>query len=436
MDVLASHADGFSSQRQAVTPASPETLPSTLLADIAGALPDNQSVPVHHPDYVAATNNPNVLLTATADVWVTFVSEGATFRNTLGFFTYPDGSPPATVEEVQKHVVFPNASAWGAGGELYTGDRVLLGRFPAGTRVGFFLVADGWDGAQVDLDKLTYYSVDALNPETTAPRRRHVMAAYHLETQRRILGFEDFNRDHEQSNDNFNDVVFTVQSDPVSSVDSGGPTLPEKPCPEAPSAQVHSCQELHQYCPSLGSGVYSLNPCGTQASSYYCDMATDGGGWTLAGWQAANARTNLGVSTRGTVGGTDWSKSLACVSFSSVMVFNRTFGESHTQTYAPATWNYFQTNMALGTPGTAFKQGVYGPANSQIMMGCINYNYNGTVNPGAGCDSDWQGGSKGHLADYAGEYCSGGRLDYTWAWSNGSTCSHRGVAYTWGFAIR
>ena len=52
------------------------------------------------------------------------------------------------------------------------------------------------------------------------------------------------------------------------------------------------------------------------------------------------------------------------------------------------------------------------------------------------CDNDSYGGAQGQLADYAGEYCDGGRLDWTWAWSDGVTCSYRGQDYTWGFALR
>ncbi|AKQ64615.1 hypothetical protein A176_001527 [Myxococcus hansupus] len=33
-------------------------------------------------------------------------------------------------------------------------------------------------------------------------------------------------------------------------------------------------------------------------------------------------------------------------------------------------------------------------------------------------------------------YCPGGRLDRTWAWSDGVTCRYRGTPYDWGFAIR
>ncbi|MCB9762214.1 MAG: hypothetical protein H6739_20610 [Alphaproteobacteria bacterium] len=199
-----------------------------------------------------------------------------------------------------------------------------------------------------------------------------------------------------------------------------------------------SCLNILDAGRSTGDGVYSFDPCNTGVDSdYYCDMTTDGGGWTLAGWQSASATTYLGTNDRGTVGdASDWSRDLACVGYAEVMVFNRTYGGSFSQSYTPSTWAETGTNLAIGSAGTAFKHGTYGPSNSLIVMGCVDYTYNGGVYPQYACDSDSQRSAKGHLADYAGEYCSGGRLDRTWAWSNGSSCSYRGTAYTWGFAIR
>jgi hypothetical protein len=163
-------------------------------------------------------------------------------------------------------------------------------------------------------------------------------------------------------------------------------------------------------------------------------MDRDGGGWTLAGWQAASAVSNMGVNDAGTVGGSDWSSDLACVGFSEIMVFNDTLNQHFIQSYPQQVWNQTSTNFAIGTNGNAFKHGFYGPG--QIMMGCVNYQYGGGNVSAYACDSDGQASAQGHLADYAGEYCSGGRLDYTWAWSDASTCVLRGQPYTWGYAIR
>jgi hypothetical protein len=204
------------------------------------------------------------------------------------------------------------------------------------------------------------------------------------------------------------------------------------PTCDAPTGS--SCKTLLENHPGTPSGVYLLDPCGTGSSPYYCDMETAGGGWTVAGWQPANATTSLGLSDRGAPGTENWSKNLACIPYSEIRVFNRTHGESYAQAYPAAVWEHTDTNMVIGTAGTAFKQGTYGPAG--IMMGCVRYNYSGGVSVEYACDSDAQRGAQGHLADYAGEYCWGGRLDHTWAWSDGATCSYRGELYSWGFAIR
>ena len=165
-------------------------------------------------------------------------------------------------------------------------------------------------------------------------------------------------------------------------------------------------------------------------------MATQSGGWTLAGRQDASATTSLGLSDWGTVGDVSFSSDLNCISFGEVMVFNETFADQFIRAYAQQTWSWSAINMSFGPVGDAFKHGTYGPSGSQIVMGCVDYAYGGQVQEQWACDNDSQGGARGHLADYAGEYCVGARLDYTWAWSDGTTCDHRGVPYTWGYAIR
>jgi len=125
------------------------------------------------------------------------------------------------------------------------------------------------------------------------------------------------------------------------------------------------------------------------------------------------------------------------VPYSEIMVFNKTSGEAYGETYTPAIWSETSVNMAIGPLGKTFKQGTYGPPGSLYMMGCVDYDYGGGSFPEYACDNDnGRNGIKGHLTDYAGEACAGGRLDGTWAWTDGTDCKYRGQMYTWGFAIR
>jgi len=73
-------------------------------------------------------------------VEVTFVSEGAGYRNTLGMYQID----PGTGEISDVRMVFENASARGSGGELVPGESSARVEVEGGRQLGFFLLADGF----------------------------------------------------------------------------------------------------------------------------------------------------------------------------------------------------------------------------------------------------------------------------------------------------
>lgn len=186
---------------------------------IDGALSETFRVPAYNPHYITSNYDTDVFLTTESEVFVTFVSEGAGYRNVLGFYTYDMNNPPTNApsdEEVT--IIFPNASALGSGGGLRTGDKVSLGTFPAGTAIGWVLLSNGWNGNQVGYGYWQLYSNPDFNPETNISLRHHNVLIKDNANELVILGFEDIRRDHSWCDHDFNDALFYVTASSYSSL--------------------------------------------------------------------------------------------------------------------------------------------------------------------------------------------------------------------------
>ena len=211
-----------------LVPAS-DALTQDFLNDLNASLPERVSLPVSHPTYLSSDNVGDVILTKKADVWITFVSEGAGYMNAIGYFTFDPANPPQKVSDIAKfNIIFPNASLSGSGGGLNSGNKVKLGTFDAGTALGWFIVANGWNNTTVNGSTL-YFSHPVLNPESIATKRQHTVLLNDIKRSLYVLGFEDLNRVTGGSDEDFNDAVFYVTSNPVDAIKGENVPLVDTP---------------------------------------------------------------------------------------------------------------------------------------------------------------------------------------------------------------
>jgi len=188
---------------------------SATLDRIENAFPEGLPVPIYNPHYITAGYDSNLELTENADVWVTFVAEGAGYRNVLGFYTY-DVNNPLTKAPSSRDItiIFPNCSALNSGGSLVSGDKVKIGRFKAGTGIGWVLLANGWNGKEVTSGFWKVFSDHQFNPEYNQDEQHHTVMIHDPDNELIILGIEDVRRDYQGCDHDFNDALFYITANP------------------------------------------------------------------------------------------------------------------------------------------------------------------------------------------------------------------------------
>lgn len=192
-----------------------------FLEDVNASLPERIPLTESHPGYMTTKSSININITEEADVWITFLHEGAGNKNVLGFYTYEKGNEPESVSEIDKHtVIFPNTSYLNSGGGLYSGDKVFIGRFSKDTVIGFFLISAGFSGGSIIQGRQIFYSDTNLNPETGESLKQHNVMIWDEERELILMGFEDLRRDSSGCDNDFNDAVFFVTSNPVEAIDT------------------------------------------------------------------------------------------------------------------------------------------------------------------------------------------------------------------------
>lgn len=178
---------------------------------INNALPEREV----NEAFITDDNGSTIHLTEEAEVFVTFIHEGAGYKNSFGFFTFDRENPPLSPSQVRETIVFPNLSF----PHMAKGHRISLGVFPEDTSIGFFIAANGFDYYTGVKSRRTpyYYSLQDLNPESDPNLRQHTVLLYDEQVQEVILGFEDLNRNW--GDNDFNDAVFSIKSTPETAIE-------------------------------------------------------------------------------------------------------------------------------------------------------------------------------------------------------------------------
>ncbi|MEI8609490.1 DUF4114 domain-containing protein [Enterovibrio sp. Hal110] len=237
-------------------------------------LPEARAV---NTEFLNTDYNPYLSMNQEGNVYVSFLDEGAGYKNSLGYFTFDDNTfsglskssidtdssgvvslaELGAVEGVDYGFLYSNLSKSGSGGSLNVGDTVQVtdSTIAAGKNVSFFLSQNAYtngdtvsDGVLTGADQ-TFYGLDFLNPEadltyeldSASPSSRHVAMLFADSNEEQvIMGFEDLNRVNPSSNDwgiqsdeDFNDAIFMVYSDPADAF--GGSNIATAPLP--PMAQ-------------------------------------------------------------------------------------------------------------------------------------------------------------------------------------------------------
>jgi len=173
-----------------------------LFQEIMAGLPEKSNNVSAHPELFSKSAQKLVVLTKETNVYVTFISEGAFYDNTFGWYSYDSTSVPSA-SNLDLHVMFPNVSDQ----ILNRGDILQLGdkTFPAGTVIGFFLVIQGWENNDIHMDRQKFYANLSMNPNN---QQQHVLFRQ-KGLGDMVLCFEDLSV-ADTSDFDFNDIVFSV----------------------------------------------------------------------------------------------------------------------------------------------------------------------------------------------------------------------------------
>lgn len=186
----------------------PDVISQSLYDFINANLPEGRDLRYKDSPLLSGNAQADLTISEASDVYITFVYQNTVSNNTFGFYTFPTGQGPKTASDIKTITyVFPNAKS---PSPLYPGDKVKIGRFAAGTSIGFVLLQNGWSNQlrKPDSAALHFCSTDVLNPEIDPSLKKHTVLLNYAAENKLLIAFEDADRTTLSCDHDFNDVVF------------------------------------------------------------------------------------------------------------------------------------------------------------------------------------------------------------------------------------
>ena len=174
-------------------------------------------------NYIAENGEANINIVKDGAIidLVVVHNSGNTVTNTMGYYYYDSQKPPRSVEDIQKIVLFPNATFAPKAG-LQLGDNVRLkywdeatqswiDQFPKGITIGWFILVGGFNSTSYAISQPDTWKVYAYsNTELNDLQRKHNVIVRDPNTKIRYIGFEDKNF-HQAD---YRDFIFYIEADP------------------------------------------------------------------------------------------------------------------------------------------------------------------------------------------------------------------------------
>lgn len=189
-----------------------------LRSNISVMLPERKNALTTHPEYFTYPNS--IVLQKDASVYVSFIDEGAGYKNAFGMYTHHVNYTPETADDLyNRQIVYPNASKIHAGGELIPGATIkMIGKYDAGTNIGGFVLANAWVGKDkveggVKEGYYAFYSDNNLNSGDL----QQSLIFYDQECDAIVMTFEDIKTTG--GDRDFNDCIMQIVVEPADAVD-------------------------------------------------------------------------------------------------------------------------------------------------------------------------------------------------------------------------